>query len=224
MKGLNDGTKMQLMAFGPLVAVIFLTYIVWTFGYSKVSDIRRNIKKAQNDQTNLNQKLGTLRNVPDNVILGAQNATIAFPESNPSVVLLSQIRSLSQANSVTIGNIKSGSEVSDSSGLQRVDVTFDITGGRGEVIQTILDIQNLAPITVLDKVKLNETGGVARSTVSVKSFWAVLPTQLPALTEKVADLTTSETNLLEFLNGLRMPDFSTITAGEGAGKSDPFSP
>lgn len=224
MKGLTESSKMQLMAFGPLVAVILLTYFVWSFGYSKVSEIRRNIKKAQSDQTILNQKLGTLTNVPENVILGAQNATIAFPESNPSVVLLSQIRSLSQANSVRIGNIKSGSEVADSSGLQRVDVSFDITGGRGEVIQTILDIQNLAPITVLDKVKINETGGLARSTVSVKSFWAPLPTKLPALTEKVTDLNANEVNLLELINGLRMPDFSTITASDGAGKSDPFTP
>lgn len=212
------------MAFGPLVGVIMLTYFVWSFGYGKISGLRTNIKKAQTDQTALNQKLSTLQRVPENIVLGAQNATIAFPEANPSVVLLSQLRSLGTENGVTIGNIKSGAEVADSSGLQRVDITFDITGGRGQVIQTILDIQTLAPITVVDKIKLNETGGTARSTISVKSYWSALPTKLPALTEKVAELTSAESTLLEMINNLEMPDFSTITATDTAGKEDPFLP
>lgn len=222
-KNLPDNTRIALSAFLPMTAIIFLSYFAGSFGISRIKTINTNIAKAERDQVVLNQKLSILRGVSDQLTQSSTTAVITLPETNPAATVVSQIKTLGATNGVIISNIKSGGEVSDPSGLSRVDITFDITGNRTAVVQTILGVPTLAPITLVDKAKLNETNQSLRATVSVKAFWAALPTQLPALTEQITDLTDKERETLANLELLIKPAFGEVVASDNAGKTDPFT-
>lgn len=218
-----DRTKTILITFLPMAAIIMLMYFVGDFGFSKISDIRRSIAKSQRDQTVLNQKLGLIRTVTGTVEDSANAAVQALPDSNPSITAFAQIKELAGRSNVLVTDIKSGAEVADSSGLSRVDISFTLTGGRGDVILTIVKIPQLAPILLLDKVKLSEAGGQAQAGVTVKAFWSPFPTQLPALTDPISALTEAENKTLTDVQGLIPPAFASVSPQEGAGKDDPFT-
>jgi len=221
-KNLPDNVRIALSAFLPMLAILILSYIVGSFGLSKISTLNKSITKAEKDKVVLTQKLSILRGLQPSTLQGASVAVVALPESNPSIITVSQIKALAVRNGVIISNIKSGGEVSDPSGLSRVDINFDITGTRSDVVKTILDVPTLAPITLVDKAKLNETNQNVRASINVKSFWAPLPTQLPALTEQIVDLTDKERESLTILETLTMPEFGAVVAADGVGKTDPF--
>lgn len=223
LESIPENVKSILTAFLPLLFIVILTYFVGSFGFSKISEARNNVAKAQRDQTVLQQKLSILGNVTGDLGNQAASVAVALPDTNPSVLVISQIRTLGSKNSVDISNLKSGGEVEDPSGLLRVDISFDATGGRIPVLNMIQALSGVAPISLVDKIKLTETNQVARASVTVKSFWAPLPTQLPALTEQINDLTDVEKKTLSDVATLSQPVFSVVPAAKTGGKANPFT-
>lgn len=223
-KNLSGSTKQVISAVLPLVIVLFLSFVVGQFGLGKISGIRLQIARVQKEVAILNDKLNLLRSVSGEAQKEASVVTVALPESNPSLVVLTQLKVLAAKNSISLSGIKSGGEVSDSSGLQRVDISFDAEGSQNQMLSFMKDVKVIAPLTLIDRVKMNASGGVARAGISVKSFWSPLPKELPPLTTQITGLTSDERKLLTDVSGLALPPFSEVPVSENAGKSDPFSP
>lgn len=223
-KNIPTGTKQILIAVLPLVVVSILIIVVGKFGLSKISEVRSALTKAQGDRTLLTQKSNTLRTVLSSARDVADVALITLPETNPALAVVSQIKLVASENSVLISGVKSGSEVADKTGLSRSDISFNISGPRVSVLAFIKAIQNIAPIIVVDKIKISENGGLVDSSISVKSFWSPLPTKLPSLTTQITDLTPAEKQLITDMGSLRKPVFVIVPPSTGAGKTDPFSP
>ena len=91
------------------------------------------------------------------------------------------------------------------------------------MLEFLKSIDTIAPITLVDKIKINEVGGTTRAEVSVKSFFAALPTKLPSLTEPLRDLTEAERETLSKISALTQPPFTDIPPSQGEGKIDPFA-
>jgi Tfp pilus assembly protein PilO len=220
MKNYNEILK----AIGPLVIVLFLGFFVGQFTLSKVGEQSIKIKKLQKENTVLTQKVKLLSSVATNVQDGANLVTITLPESNSSLAVVSQIKLTALENELVIGNLKSGAEVKDSSGLSRADISFEIDGAKTKIIDYLNSLTKVAPIIVVDKVKLSETENGARASVTVKAFWTALPKTLPSINQSINDLTEKEIQVLDDIGTLRQPQFvgsSVETSGEG--KVDPFS-
>ena len=223
-KNLSTGTKQITVAVFPLLAVIILFIIVGKFGLSKISEVRAGLAKAQKDRTILTQKTDILRTVSASVGESANAALGVLPESNPSLAVVSQIKLLALENSVLVSGIKSGPEIADKTGLLRTDISFDIIAPRDQMIAFIKATGNIAPVIVVDKIKLSENGGVERAAISVKSFWSPLPTKLPLLTTEITNLTEAEKQLITDMGSLRKPVFVIVPPSTGTGRTDPFSP
>lgn len=213
----------MLMAFAPLIGVILLFYFVGQFGFSKISEVRVQIANESKNQNALTQKLNILRTVSDTLATGAVFATTALTDSNPSLVISSQLKNLSSQNQVIVSGIKGGPEVTDSTGLSRVDITLEVNGTRAEVLAFAKAVENMAPITHIDKIKINEGNNQVRASLSLRSFWSPLPTKLPALTDQITDLTADEKNMLSDLSGLTQPQLSTAPVPASGGKPNPFA-
>jgi Tfp pilus assembly protein PilO len=221
-KNIPENIKLMLRSTLPLFVVIILFVMVAKFGFGKISGLRQEIARSQKDSVILSQKLDLLRTVAETVSTGSQVAIVTLPATNPSLTVSSQLKNLAFQNSVVITNLKSGSEVQDPSGLSRVNVSFDVIGGRTQIIGFIKSIEKIAPITMVDKIKLTESSAETRANVSVKSFWAPLPTKLPALTDQISDLTPDELNTLNEISKFIQPTFTEVPASETEGKADPF--
>ncbi len=222
-KKLPENTKMMINSFGPLTAVVILFFLAGNFGFSKISDVRANVKKIQADRNVLTQKLNLIRGVSQTAAAASSVASVALPASNPALTVSAQLKLLASQNGVLLSGFKAGGEAADASGLSRADLTFDVTGSRPGVIAFIKGIKTFAPITLVDKIKINEAGGSSKATFSVKSFWSAFPKTLPAITEPIADLTADERKTLQDISTLTQPLFSEETVVPGGGKTDPFA-
>ena len=220
-KNMPEGTKKLASVIVPMLILIALFAVVAKFGISKVSDLRTKITNAQKDETVLTEKAKLLATVSDTLSAGTVASTGAMPESNSSLIVLSQLKILAGTKGVFISNIKAGSEVKDDTGLSRVDLTFDSRGPKDSIISFVGETSKIAPITKLTKLKITQTSGETLATVTVSSFWSQLPKTIPSVTESVNDLTPAERNILIEVSKLIQPLFIDIQATEG-GKDDPF--
>lgn len=223
MEKIPDNVMTILKAILPFFVVVALFVIIGNFGFGKISEVRDRIASALADKQVLTQKLDILKNIEVNGEKFSNIAVSALPDTNPSLAVISQVKILSGKVGLTISEIKAGSPGTNTSGLSFVNVSFKVMGQREQIESFITDISSVAPITIVDKIKLSEsTPGVSMASVSVKSFWAPFPTKIPAVDKAISDLTPQEQKTLQSLNSLTQPIFTTIPAGVG-GKSDPFS-
>ena len=222
MDKIPQNIKIVLSSIFPLFAVLILFAFAGRFGVDKISEVGGKVDVLQANAEALTSKLTILESVDP---AGSQTnlALSALPSRNSSIVVVSQLKILAGQTGVVISNIKGGAETKDTTGLSKVDVTFDVLGVRPQILAFIRSIEAIAPITLLDKIKINETGGGTRATIQVKSFWSDLPKSLPATTDKISTLTSSEQDILEELAKLQQPLFIELPAIEGAGKAEPFN-
>lgn len=208
----------------PTLGVILISFFAVPFGISQVTGIRGKISQEGVNQNVLSQKLDTLTTVGEAASAQSSIVTIAVPDSNPALITLSQMRTLAVANGLAISGVKGGAETKDKSGLSRVDISFDVNGPRPQIFAFLAAVNNISPITVVSKIKMNESGGNALANVTVRSFWSSFPTKLPAVTEPESGLTADEKSTVTKVSALKQPIFSEVPASDVLGRSDPFSP
>lgn len=213
-----------LKTFLPLVVIIILFVTIGQFGFGKISDIRSQIETAKSDQKILTQKLDILRKIESTGEQSSNLVVAALPESNPSLLVVSQIKLLAGKNGLTVGSLKASSPAVGATGLSSVNISFNIAGSRPQIESFIKGVSTFAPITVVDRIKINESApGSSLAAITLKSFWAPFPTKVPAVSQAISDFTPAEQQTLQDLRSLTQPMFSQVPAGQG-GKSDPFSP
>lgn len=217
LDGIPAGVKQGILAVVPLIIVIILFLTVGNFGISKIQDIRAQITEGNNTVATLTQKLNILQTLSATATQGSAVAIAAVPDTNPSLIVISQLKSLAAAQGVAISGVKSGSGPMNPSGLGEVDITFTLDGPRGNVFAVLASTATVSPILVLDKVKISESAGAVRADATVKSFWAALPKAIPAVTQPVTDLTESERKIITSLQALTQPVFTEVAPSEVSG-------
>ncbi len=220
---IQENVLIVIRAIVPFVVVVILFAIVGNFGFGKIVEIRDQIAGAQNEQKILTQKLDILKSIQNS---GAQSSTlvaIALPDSNPSLSVVSQIKTLAGSQGVILSQMKTGSPTVDATGLSTVSVSFGVTGSMTQIEFFIAAISSFSPISIVDKIKVSESApGTALANLTVRSFWAPFPTKVPAVTSAIPDLTPAERETLQGLSSLTQPVFTITPAGQG-GRSDPFT-
>lgn len=219
MKVNSRAIAMSLLLF---LGVVLLFIFAGKFALGKISEVRAKIAKEKKSQTVLTQKLDLLNQVENEFLDSSDASLLAMPSGNPALAVIYQLKRLAAEAGVSLSGIKAGAEVIDTSGLKRVDISFEATGARPVIIAFLKSIESAAPISVIEKVKINETAGVARGEVSVKSFFADLPEKLPTLNSPTADLTSAERELLAKISSLKAPVFVEVPPSESEGREDPF--
>ena len=222
-KNIPENIRLALNSILPLVVVLILFVIVGRFGFAKISEVGDQVAASQKDQAVLTQKLELLSTLGETAAAGSQLTAGALPDTNPALIVISQLKGIAGQSGIVIANVKAGAEAKDSSGLSRVDISFEAMGPRAQIIAFAKSVDQIAPITLVDKIKIAESAGAARATISVRSFWAEFPTKLPALTEAISDLTNDERNILGSISNLTQPQFIEVPPSQGASRPDPFT-
>ncbi len=220
---MQNDFKIILKTALPLIGTILVFVMILKFGLGKVSEVRLKVNEARKVQTALTQKLNLLEQTSDDILSSSNDSLLALPESNPSLAVISQLKRLSSERGMFITNIKTSGEISDKTGLKRVDVTFDIEGSRPLIIEFLQSIEKIAPISAVEKIKVNEAGGLTRGNIIVKSFWEELPKKLPSLAEIINELTADEKLTLSQISALIKPAFIEVLPSTSSGRSDPFN-
>lgn len=223
MKNIPENIKVIFNSVAPLTITVILFVLVGNFGISKISDIRTQIDSARIAQNVLTQKVSTLQSLGGTIATYSSAASVALPDSNTSLAVISQLRNLSAANTLLISNIKTASEAKDPSGLSRVDISFDVDGGLAQITTFLKAVGTIAPIANISQIKINESNGTVKASVSARSYWSALPATLPTTTQALDNLTPDEQAVLTTVNSLTQPTFGAVApASGGAVKSNPF--
>ena len=135
--------------------------------------------------------------------------------------MVSQLKNLAAVSGVILTTIKIGAENTAGS-ISFADMTFDADGDFNSLIGFLNSLKSLAPLSSIDNADINQLGGFSSANVNLKVYFAAYPTQLPSLTEPVADLNPDEEQLLDTLSGLSLPTFTTLTPQEPLVRQNPF--
>jgi hypothetical protein len=223
LKGLPESVRETIIAGTPLAIVIILFILVINFGVPKVIDIRSQISSAQTLNATLTQKLSILQSFAQNPAINNVNAAVAaLPTTNPSVVVISQLKNTTACCGVILSNIKSGASSTASTTLQVTNTSFQVVGPRDSVISYLKNVELIAPISVISTVRINENGGITTAGISLLSYWAPYPTTIPSVTQPITDLTSSEKLILSQIGSLAQPTVVQGLPSEAGTNPAPF--
>lgn len=221
---LKGSTRLIISSIVPLFVVVVLFILSANFGLTKIRDIRGEVDSAQSDKSILTQKLDILRAISPTAAQQALLVSSAVPDSNVALAVLSQLRILSSQNGVVLVNLKVSSPATDSTGLSRVDVSFEVDGTPQLISGFLNNISSFAPLTIVSKLKLTQTSGASQALVTVSSFWASFPAHIPTVTQPVTDLTAQEKTTLSKILGLTQPAINATVPTQSGAKINPFTP
>lgn len=221
MNDIPENVKVVLKSTMPFLIVVALFIIVGKIGIGKAKDIQVQTEVSKTTQNTLTQKINIIQSLSASLSGFSSSAAVALPDSNTSLAVISQLKNLANFNGLVVSDIKSSSALNNPSGLSSVGVDVNVIGNKDQVKTFLESIQTIAPISIVDKVKINENAGSTQASVSVKSFWAVLPAALPTTNQTLTGLSTDEQKLLDSVNALTPPAFGVLPAASG-GKDNPF--
>lgn len=222
-KYLQNNLKVITVPALSLLGVILVFLLAGSFVWGKISDLIAQYNQEQQTSAMLKEKLNSLQSTGAQISDFAQSLTIALPQSNSSLTLLSQAKSLASQDSLNLQNIKGGSEVKES-GTSHAEVSFDVEGSVANIFNFVSQTKNIAPINKVTRVKLSSTGSLARANITINAYWASLPTKIPAVSDPLAAITPDEQKLLQDLSSLTSPQLQELSpSAGGGGRSDPFS-
>lgn len=212
----------MVVAIMPLIIVIILFVIVGKFGIAKVIGVRAEIASAQETERTLTQKLSILQTLSPDITLKANLVASALPEGNPTLAVISQLKVLAASQGVVLSSVKSLAGVQNSSDLNATTVSFSLVGLKPQVFAFLNEIPKIAPITIVDKIRVTGNVGSITADISVKSYWADFPKTIPSVTDPITDLTASDKDVLNKVSGLTQPTFIKVTPSQEGVNPNPF--
>ncbi len=220
----TEKDKQILKSIVPLLIVVALFIFAGKFAIGQIKNVSTQIKEAKKTQSVLSEKLKTLRSVSLVSASGSTAAIIALPKSNPSLQIISQIRNLASMNLLLIEGIRASVSESDIGQMSYVTTSFNLVGPREAISAFVKGIEGIAPMSFVDKLSLVEDGsGGTAASVTVKTYFAPLPSTIPTVTQSVTDLTASEKELLKQISSLTQPVIDTgIVATVSGANPNPF--
>ncbi len=217
-----------------LLAVLSLVFVGTKVLFDNISGLNASLGENRKTENSLQNKLTSLQAISPKVTADSQAAIAALPESNPALFVVSQIRSQSRSLGLTLNSFSFGGIAGSTilnKGLSSGEITFEIGGSYKNIAALIDSMKNSAPLVRFDSIKiLNQSalgGGVYKFTGDVFSYWAKLPTNLPALSQPFEELSSDEQKILSQISSLNVLTSATVASSPSAGvasnRPDPFS-
>jgi len=204
------------------IGLIIVALIVGQIGYGKISEQNSQIKSLKSDITKLTTKESVLQKVEENVENQVDSVTMALPDSNPAIIVVSQLRGLAGEWMMLLDNITVSGESKDKQ-MNAATVNFDVDGDLTMMLSFMTRLETLSPIVKIQTLKISTSDEIARATASVRSYWSEYPTKLPAISEPVNELTEKQIGLMNQILQLKIPQFYTITPSSPVERADPFN-
>lgn len=221
-KALENNLRVISVPAAALIGVILVFILAGNFVWGKINSLLDDYGQAQKEQATLKDKLSSLQNNQSQISDFAQSLIAALPDGNSSLALISQLKSVAQTNNLTVQNIEGGAEISES-GLSHVDISFDVQGANLPIFNLLDSSKTIAPLNKVTRFKLTTSGSGSLANITVRSYWAGLPTKIPAVSDPLQKITPEEQTTLQGLSSLRQPQFVELTPSQGGNRTNPFS-
>lgn len=220
-KFLPANFQILLLPLGLLLVLVILFVVAIRVGFSRISAQRQSLSESQRNENILSQKQSVLSELQPELETSADATTLSMPDKNPALLVFSQLKGVAASNGVALINLKISPEVKEKE-ISRIEILLDVDGDIFQIISFMEQLHDIAPLVQLERIKINQSGGLARANTTLRGYWADFPEKLPPLTEPVKELTSDEVDLLTRLSTLVPPLFSNLSPTEPTVRGDPF--
>jgi len=212
-------TKPLLFLGASLVVFIFISI----FGVSKITSQHKALVQAKDENGNLERKLETLETISTSLSGNANLISNALMDTNPTPVVINQLRLLALEHGLIAGSFKSNANFKEEDNqLNTTNIDFTINAGLSAILEYLNAVENLAPITRFEKINIFSETDIKFASITLSAYWADYPTSLPPVDSTASELSQSEEELLTKLVSLRQPSLSKVTPQPSSPRSDPF--
>lgn len=221
----NKELKYLIKPISIVLALITLIVTVSYIGYSQISLVYAKVSDLKDTQEKLVAKLNILESVESALSENITFIDVALPSKSSIIYGLAQVKKLASENSVVVSNLKAGSAILEDNGISKYSINFEAEGFDADIQKFLLSFYKALPIMNIDKVKIDKSGDIARSTVSLYIYFADLPEKIPAVTESVNGLSSEDIKMIEELSTYTLPDFFDPKPGQNQteARNNPFN-
>lgn len=197
----TETDKQIIKTIGPLLVVIIIFIFAGKLIIVQITNVMKKISDENKIKSVLTEKLKTLTSFSMSSSGFADIALAAMPKSNPSLPVMYQLKILSSKYQLVLSNLKASVD-ENITNIMSLNSSFEVTGAKEQVFLFIRAINTIAPMTFVQKVDFNESVGVYKATIATKTYFAPLPTKVPAVTQAITDLSSTEKALLSQIASL----------------------
>ena len=203
-----------------LIILFTISYFVIKTGYSKIKSQRALIANAKKMEAVLLEKESSLKAISSEISQYVSPVSIALPDKNPALFLISQIKGLSDQSSTSMTDFKIGG---GSAGTEpKIRLSYKLTGPYSNIISFFKASETIAPIVSLQKLEMSILNDIANVDVSMDSYWSEYPEKIPSLTDPISKLSSSNYEALDKVIGLTPPFFTSLSPTGPTLRQNPF--
>lgn len=217
--------SVRVMFLPVLYIVILLIVSIFTvrIGIDRIGQQRRELKNVEKVEATLTEKEAELRNsISVNPPL-VTPASMALPDSNPALMVISNYKSLVADSAVIIEDFSVSGLASTQKELENIRVSFTLSGNILEVLSLLKQTQNQLPIMAVQQMEISVDEEIANVEVSGKSYFSAYPSKLQPITDPIDKITAEEYQLLVELNQKQTPTFFELSPSAPTFRPSPFS-
>lgn len=220
-------TYSAVMWYGILIlGLVVAVFFEYGFFSGRLNTLDTESKEVQSQITVLESRKNALAALTPDVLSKSSKVAEVIPSENSILAVSQQIRNSAQNNIISVKNLNVVS-VADPAApeLKVAQLGFIAEGSSDAVLGFLAEIPFLAPLMQLEGVNVTQTELSTLAQVNLRSFWAALPTKLPALTEAVTALTPEEEALLSRIEQFRSATPAAVIAPteQGGVNEEPFT-
>ena len=210
----------------PLVYVIILvviSYVAINTGMSKISQQKKNLAQGKKTESVLRDKEQTLLEASVVITPYVDYSTQALPDRNPSLVVISQIKTLGLKKEVELTDLAISGFSEATKGISSAGMTMEIRGDKDKAVDFIRSTRVIAPIIIIDAIEMDFSGDAVSADLKTQSFWKPLPQELGKISDPIDKLTETEIEILEEIAQLEAPSFYDVSPSGPYTRGNPFS-
>jgi hypothetical protein len=215
--------KGSLIPFIYFVLIIGLGVGFLKVGLGKYFKQRALIAKAKTTENVLTTKLNYLKDNQVQIKAQKDLVSIALPEKNPALTILTQIKNLQVTDNIVVTEIRVASGTKDEKGTGSTGFVIKVEGGAEDITGFLGTVLNSLPLLRVNRVEFTEIGGNYTAEISLTSFWEDLPIKIPAVTDPIKKLTSDEVTLVASLQGKKSPEIRSYLPQSPTQRANPFN-
>lgn len=207
-----------------IAILLVLSVFAVRTGIDKINQQRRELKVTQKAENTLMEKESELRSSASKNPSLVTPATMALPDSNPALMVISNMKTLSASKNVIIEDLRvSGGGSSDKSETSRLGITFSVSGEFVEALSFMKETKNYLPIIRTQRLTIKVNGDIANIDAIASSSSSAYPDKLPLMTEPIDKITYEEYEILNELVQKQPPVFFELNPTGPVSRPNPFA-
>jgi hypothetical protein len=204
-----------------LVLILLATFISKT-AFSRIKLQREELKASKAKESVLKEKESVLRDFHPEVMNWADLSSLALPEKDVTLIVISQVKKLASEKGVLIKNVKIENVLEGKKDLLRANLKIEAEGFFSQLVNFGASLKNLLPLIAVDEIRIVQEPEIANAEIVLVAFWAPFPTKLPSIVDPVVELSAEEIDLLSDLDTLSLPLFIELSPSSPSIRMNPF--